>query len=122
MSESIEKLLTGKLKTAQGSLAGRVADTLADREIDRRVGLLVAGWDRLETLQSELKKIDRPDMKLRGPDNAVTEFVSEQRHGQIQKAKSSVGDLTSAIDIAIAEGQFEKLEKLLKSAEPKKIE
>jgi len=91
-----------------------VIESLANKEISRRVDALVKGVDQLEALQKEGKKI-KPDVKLcDDAGKVIGEHWSPKAAEERQKHLKKVDKLTKSIEKGLS-GDFSDLFNIIKS-------
>lgn len=113
---TIQEQVAAKISTSGESVKEIVIESLAQVEINRRVALITSGIQKQDTLEKELKKLDRDDVKTYVGGNPVT-AMSDKRFEDVKKAKEGLEKLTKAIDKALADNSadsYNKLSEILK--------
>lgn len=107
----ITEAVAEKIAKSGEQVESIVIDKLAQAEINRRVDLITKGLQKLETLNKELKKVNRCDTKSY-IDGKPVESMTEKRYQEIDKAKKSIERLESAISTAMEKNDEDSYKKL----------
>jgi|ERR1035437_663908 uncharacterized membrane-anchored protein len=108
---TIQEKVAEKLVNSGSFVSETVIDKLAQIELDKRVELVTKAMKKVEELEKELKKINRPDSATYIGD-VRTEITTENRYKEIAKAKEKVLSLTKAFDAALETNTTESYLKL----------
>jgi hypothetical protein len=93
---------------------GKFLHVLADRESEKRVSALVIGFDNIQKLENEYRKLNRPD-DVRYHDAEGTQASSTFSKGRIdelKRLKERIEKYDRAFNEAVAHGKFDELWKL----------
>lgn len=106
MTETTQTLLStvaGLLRDkATASIEDKVAETLFEREVNKRAEAIVKVLDLIQQEERELKKIDRPDQVTYGRDKKVqSESFSKGRLDDIEKKTKKIEKLKNAVNKAL---------------------
>ncbi len=93
------------------AIAPRVIDsvtsTIVTRGLTKRADAIVSCLDKLEKLDNDKKKIDRPDTFFMSKDKSVKdELYSEGRLKELEKLDQQIKKLTGAINKALDTGDY----------------
>ena len=95
----------------------KVQEALAEQELQRRASILTKAFTTFGTLQKNFESVNKPDQIFTNGEGVKMEFFSEKRKGEINKAKSSLEKLETAVGNALGEGaKWDELEKHLQNA------
>jgi len=100
------------------TVAQKVVDVLATREIEKRANTLVTGLDKLTKLRGDARKI-KPDQLAYGADcKPVGEGTySKAKAEELKKANEAIDKLQAALDLALSDkADFSKLYNLVNSS------
>lgn len=97
--------------TKSNPVSDIVVGKLADVEISKRVDSITKAVQKLETLEKEYKKVNRPDLITYVGDEKK-EATSEARFKEIAKAKQNVENLEKAINAALEKNDTDSYNKL----------
>lgn len=111
MSKTIYEAVAEKVVGSSGLVKDTVVNKIAQIEIDKRVNLISDAVKLVESLQRDLKKIDRNDV-ITYSNGQKSENMSKDRFDQIEKLKQTVGELEKAITTALEENTHESYNKL----------
>lgn len=112
---AVVTLNTKIAETIAGSsevVLNKVIKTLADKEIDKRATSLLAGLEAANAARSELRKLDRPDVKpnLGRDGKPVGEGTyTEARIKEIKKVTEKLAKIERAIDKATDKSDYADL-------------
>jgi hypothetical protein len=111
MEKSIQESVAEQILTLGNEVKKTVINKLAQVEITKRVDIITKGVLKLETLEKELKKINRNDI-VNYIDGKPIDSMSKTRFDEIAKAKGKIERLNNAMDNALVQNSFESYEKL----------
>lgn len=116
---ALQSAIGQAIDTGQGTVADKVATVFAEREITRRVSIVVAGVEKLTAVTKSFDSINRPDAPFTTPEGAAVVFTSAKRTQEINAAKKKVEKVTAALTEALTAAKFESLEKVLNEKDGK---
>jgi predicted S18 family serine protease len=100
---TIHEQVGEKLKTISPTVEGRVVDLLVDKEVNRRVEIISAGLTRLEEIQKEGRKLEKPDVEAYDDGgNLSSAAYSKARTEERKKLTERFDKMSKAIDKALA--------------------
>lgn len=108
---TIQEKVAEKIQNCGEFVTNTVVDKLADVEIARRVDLVTKAIQRLDTLEKELKKIDKNDITTY-QDGKEIQTMSKARFDEIKKTKEKIEKLTKAIEVSLTENTADSYTKL----------
>ncbi len=114
-AKSLSDKVAAALEHSQAGpqVADAVVKQLTDREVNRRVDLVVRGLARQEELRKQLDGLT-PDQQVFAEDGSVaSEGYSAARLKQRAEAKSALDRVTAALDAAVGQGSYCCLKKVL---------
>jgi hypothetical protein len=101
-----------RVKGAGDVIQERYIDTLVQKEITERVGLLDKAMQKRFTCLSELNKVNRPDIEAFDAEGKlVSGNFSKERIKAIREAKEALAKVENAIDKALG-GDWQKVKEL----------
>lgn len=101
-----------RVKGSGDVIQERYIDTLVQKEISERVGLLDKAMQKRFTCLSELNKVNRPDIEAFDAEGKlVVGHFSKERIKAIRDAKEQLGKVENAIDKALG-GDWSKVKEL----------
>ena len=89
---------------------------LADIEAEARVGKLKKAYEKLDVLEKELKKDDKPDVKaiLGGTGQVLQpEGYSQEKVKSLNEKRQKIESAKRAFELALTKGDFSKLDKFI---------
>lgn len=102
-----------KIQSSGSRVQDTVVNALVDVEVNRRADLLTQALNKQDELERQIKKMDRPDTKLRtSSDSEVQEYMSDKRFEEVTKLKEKHNNLTKVIDTALESNTEESYKKL----------
>jgi hypothetical protein len=119
MSETqskVQELLAGvasRIDTCHPEVQQRLADAMVEKEVSRRQGVLDTAVQKWEQLSSELNKV-KPDQITVDSEGNETAVYTKKAHEARKKMAEKVSKLDAALDAALGEGNFKRLEDTLK--------
>lgn len=111
----IQELLAdvaGRISTCHPEVQQRLADSMVEKEVVRRTGVLDNAIQRWQQLQDELKK-SRPDQITVDADGNEAAVFTKKAHEARKKLLENISKLGAALDDALANGNFKRLEETL---------
>lgn len=107
----LTKKIAEKIASAGGEIKDIIVKKLSEVEIEKRVSLVVKAFKSLETLEAELKKVDRPDV-ITYRSGAEDKSMSKKAFDEVSKLKGKIGELTKATETALDKNDEESYKKL----------
>lgn len=111
MTKTITEAVADRIGGISPEVNERVITALVDRELTKRTEAILNGYDKLRTLENELKKI-KPDLGGYFEEDG-TEIkpmrYSKERFEERKKKTDQIEKLRAALDLAIDKGDMNKL-------------
>jgi hypothetical protein len=114
--KTIQETVAEKLAEKAPNVAGMVADKLVDVEIQKRIDIMTKSINKQDSLEKDLKKIDKDDITSYTGGQQVTS-MSKVRYDEIKKLKEKISKLVGSINSALEQNSkdsYTKLEETLK--------
>lgn len=110
---SLRDAVAAEVNQISPQVHDRVKQHFVDTEINRRVDLVVKGMDTLHQLNTDLRKINKPDVNtFNGDGTPAASSFTKPRLDEINKLNERINKLTRAIDAAL-NGQVNDLKTFL---------
>lgn len=107
----IRSVIAERLKYSTGSVSDRVVDALVEKELAKRVELILAALGERDRLKKEQNKLKPDNVSYDADGKIVGESFSKGRLDELNKNKAQLEKLEKAIDAALTDGDFSKLSK-----------
>lgn len=114
MTKTITDAVAEKIAAISPEVNEKVIEALVEREKAKRTDAVLAGLDKLRTLQSDLRKI-RPDVGGAFDENGTElkpTLYSKAKFEERKKVVEQIDKLQKALDLAIDKGDMTKLYEL----------
>jgi hypothetical protein len=110
---NINEKVAERLTSVAPVVEDRIVDLLAEKEISRRVEIITQGLARLEEMDKQSRRFERPDVETFTADGAAAPAVfSKARFEEKNKHADGIAKLTASIDKAL-DGDTSELAKIL---------
>lgn len=116
MTKTITQVVSDRISSISSAVNESVIEALVNRELEKRSNAIVQGFDRLDNLNKEFRKI-RPDIQALFDEDGVETTPASWSKSKLEersKAKSNIDKLENALNLAIEQGEMQKLYDLLK--------
>ena len=110
IKDSILSVVSG---TSSQELKAKVVSVFAEKEVERRVSLVVKAVTVYDELIKAYNSVNKPDNKFTDSSGNPVELYSEKRKQEIAKAKSNIDKLVKAVTDALDSNKWDELEKHL---------
>lgn len=105
--------VTDSIKGAGETIRTRLREAMVEREIKERVDLLDKTIIARNSVLTELRKIERPDVETFGADGkVVSASYTKARLEELKKLKDKIAKYENAIEKALTDNDFSKLKEL----------
>lgn len=111
MKKTIQEAVAEKLTNAGTVVTDTVVSKIAQIEIDKRVDIITKGLNKISSIESDIKRIDRDDIVTYQSGTQSTS-MSKQRYDDIEKLKQKLGELTKDVDTALESNTQDSYNKL----------
>ena len=112
---SIQTKVAEEIKGSGPKVEQYVIDALASQEISKRKDAIIAGLSKLKTMQGELKKLDKADVKTHVPEAGgykAVEAYSDELLKQVNEAKQKLKKFEDTLNEALEKHDGESYSKL----------
>lgn len=107
MSNSVQTKVAEQLATLSPKVEDSVVGVIVDRELQKRSNAFVGVLDKYTNLESDLRKIDKPDQShFDAEGNKVSEFYSKKRLDEVGAVKKKLAKHAGAMTKALEKGDF----------------
>lgn len=107
--------IAAKVKESAPQVTARYIESQVEQEISSRVGLLDKAMQQRFKLQSDLRKVDRPDEeKFDAAGKVVQAFYTKARLEEIKKGKEALAKVEKAIELAVTTNDWSKVKEIAK--------
>lgn len=104
-----------RIKESGPTVYSRLRDAMVEKEIAERVALLDKGVQKRFQLQTELRKVNKPDQETFNADGSLASGTyTKARLEEIKKAKEALAKHENALEKALASNDFSKLKETCK--------
>lgn len=108
---NILEKVAAKIDGSKTHIVNAVVDRLAEVELNKRITLIQESVSRLDSLEKELRKLDRAD-NITYIGGVKTESYSKVKYEEVQKSKEKITNLRNSLDKALEENTQETYTKL----------
>jgi hypothetical protein len=99
---TINEQVATRIKNCAPAVEDRVVDVLAEKEVARRVELIVQGLGKADDAEKEIRKFSKPDVEqFDGEGNPVATLFSKDRTDARKKLNEKIVKLEKAIEKAV---------------------
>jgi hypothetical protein len=111
--KELQQQISEKIKGSTDQVSGRVIDQLVEAEVAKRAESIATGLDIEKRLSLDLKKI-KPDQKIVDAEGKlIQEGFSPAKQQDLQKLTERLQRCQAALDKAIGEQDFQKLNEVI---------
>lgn len=111
--QSLRARVDETIANASSTIQDRVYSHYVDAEIERRSQVIVSGINALREVETDLRKIDRPDQTLfDAAGQPAQALYSKNRLDEVKKGKERLAKIVGALDKAIETNEPDAYNKL----------
>ena len=111
--KTIEEAVAERFAKLGGEVADAAINILVEKELDKRKVQVVSAFSEYDELQKRLRRLDKGDvLSYNGDGSVATQAFSKQRLDELKKVKERMAKLEKALEDAIANSDFKKLNEL----------
>lgn len=107
----IREQIVEKISGAGPVIESALVDSFTNKEIDKRVSILVKALDSIDSKERELKKLDREDVVMYQGGQKILS-TSKDRYEKVQKLKTNLEELIKISEEALKNNTEESFKKL----------
>jgi hypothetical protein len=111
--KSLQDRVAQEISGASPIIQDKVVAHFAGKEISRRADLIVSAMDNWKELNVQVKKIRCDQQSFDTTGQLVSETFSKQKMDERNSLTRKIADLTAAVEDALTNNNYDKLEKLV---------
>lgn len=107
---TLKEKVSERIANSSDVVRDKVVDLLVQDEITKRVDAVTKVMTKIDTVEAELKKEDKPNVRTVNADGSVarTEYTVEQ-YEKLKKLRDTLEKLKSSLDLAFDKNDFTKV-------------